>query len=227
MGRFKDNGPTTREIQIRGRNIMMGYMYNPEKTAKTIDEEGYLHSEDQGAINDSVLSITGRIKDLIMGSGGENIAPAPIQLYLEENMPAVSKVCMIGDQRKYNVMLITLKCEGSPQEGFTTVLTGESTEVSENCKTTEDAAAEAKTEGTAWYNYINKARMEYNSNKEICEKNASKIQKFRIIPDGDFDMNDVTGPDGTTQPACLGPTLKVKRPKITQRYQSLIDEMYG
>lgn len=58
---------------------------------------------------------------------------------------------------------------------------------------------------------------EYNNNKDVCEKRASTIKYFRVVPDGDFDI---------TGNGCLGPTLKLKRPIVSQRYGELIDEMY-
>ena len=68
------------EICMRGRHVMMGYMYDSEKTKKTIDNEGLLHSGDVGSIDrNGLLKITGRIKELIITAGGENVAPIPIE----------------------------------------------------------------------------------------------------------------------------------------------------
>lgn len=58
----------------------MGYFKNPDETKKTIDEEGFLHSGDLGKINSkNVLFITGRVKELIITAGGENIPPVLIE----------------------------------------------------------------------------------------------------------------------------------------------------
>jgi len=67
------------EICMRGRNICMGYFKNPEDTAKTIDVEGFLHSGDLGRIKEKRLFITGRVKELIITAGGENIPPILIE----------------------------------------------------------------------------------------------------------------------------------------------------
>jgi len=68
------------EICYRGRHVMMGYMYDKNKTIDAIDNNGWLHSGDVGKLDDNgMLSITGRIKELIIGAGGENIAPVPIE----------------------------------------------------------------------------------------------------------------------------------------------------
>lgn len=68
------------EICIRGRSRFMGYFKNELETKRAIDKKGYLHSGDLGKIDDkNVLYITGRIKELIITAGGENIAPINIE----------------------------------------------------------------------------------------------------------------------------------------------------
>lgn len=58
----------------------MGYYKNPEETNKSIDSEGFLHSGDMGRIDkDGILYITGRVKELIITAGGENIPPLLIE----------------------------------------------------------------------------------------------------------------------------------------------------
>ncbi|ETO13146.1 hypothetical protein RFI_24227, partial [Reticulomyxa filosa] len=76
------------EICMRGRNVMMGYMYDPDKTRETIDNEGLLHSGDVGRKDhQGLVYITGRIKELIITAGGENIAPVPIEDYVKTICP--------------------------------------------------------------------------------------------------------------------------------------------
>ena len=62
------------EICMRGRNTMMGYLKNEKATIDTLDEQGYIKSGDKGKIDaQGFLKITGRIKELIITAGGENI----------------------------------------------------------------------------------------------------------------------------------------------------------
>jgi len=69
------------EICIRGRNVFMGYLNQPKATWEVFDSEGYFHTGDKGIIDkDGTLIITGRIKDLVITSGGENVDPSPIEL---------------------------------------------------------------------------------------------------------------------------------------------------
>ena len=64
----------TGEILYKGRHIFLGYLNKEEETRKVFDEEGYYHSGDIGEFDeDGYLLITGRIKEIIIGSGGENI----------------------------------------------------------------------------------------------------------------------------------------------------------
>lgn len=87
------------EICMRGRNIMMGYLKNEEATKATIDNQGYVHSGDRGKIDaEGFLSITGRIKELIIGAGGENIAPIPVEDAFKVECPPCSNIMLIGEQ---------------------------------------------------------------------------------------------------------------------------------
>merc|ERR1719437_59945 len=88
-----------------------------EKTASAIDQYGWLHSGDKGCIDtNGMVRITGRYKELIIGACGENIAPVPVEENIKKLAPAISNVMMIGDNRKYNVALVTLQAEGSTGE---------------------------------------------------------------------------------------------------------------
>merc|ERR1712159_460773 len=90
-----------------------------KKNAETIDSEGWLHSGDKGMITDKgMLRITGRYKELIIGAGGENIAPVPIENNIKKLCPAISNIMMVGDKRKFNVALVTLKAVGATGEDW-------------------------------------------------------------------------------------------------------------
>merc|ERR1719436_508960 len=88
-----------------------------KKTAATIDSEGWLHSGDKGMITkQGMVRITGRYKELIIGEGGENIAPVPIEDHVKKACDGINEVMMVGDKRKYNVAIITLKAKGANGE---------------------------------------------------------------------------------------------------------------
>lgn len=67
------------EICMKGRCMFMGYYKNEKATREMYDKDGYIHSGDLGSMKDGFLEITGRIKELIITAGGENIAPISIE----------------------------------------------------------------------------------------------------------------------------------------------------
>jgi long-chain-fatty-acid--CoA ligase ACSBG len=211
------------EICFRGRHVMMGYLANPQwgadhiadiekKTREAIDDEGWLHSGDKGTIGaDGFLRITGRYKELIIGAGGENIAPVPIESDLKQHCPALSNVMMVGDNRKYNVILVTLVAEGSTGEfPGTDNLAGVALQVNPKVKTISEALRDP-----VWQSYIQQGLDKTNANSLVCHNNAFKIQRFAILP-RDFSIE--TGE--------FTPTLKLKRPVAAEMWKDIIDSMY-
>merc|ERR1712139_454258 len=63
-----------------------------------------------------MVKITGRYKELIIGEGGENIAPVPIEDHVKKTCDGINEVMMVGDKRKYNVAFVTLKAKGANGE---------------------------------------------------------------------------------------------------------------
>jgi len=199
--------PGNGEICYRGRHIMMGYMKNPEKTAQAIDPEGWLHSGDVGRVDrHGLLYITGRIKELIVTAGGENIAPVPIEEKLMKNCPAMSSCMMVGDKRKYNIVLVTLLEEPTADGGFNGKTTGAAAELFGEM--TLQQARESKEVTAA----IEKAIED--TNKSAVSR-ASKIQKFIIVPSFNVPAGDLT------------PTLKLKRSVVMKKYADAIEHLYG
>lgn len=99
------------EVLARGAMVFPGYHNNPDATREAIDDEGWLHTGDLGALDDAgFLTITGRKKDLIITSGGKNLTPSLSELALQTSR-FVSRAVMVGDRRPHPVALITLDAE--------------------------------------------------------------------------------------------------------------------
>jgi long-chain acyl-CoA synthetase len=95
------------EILVKGPNVFMGYFKNEEATASDL-VDGWLHSGDLGAFDaDGYLSIVGRKKEIIITSGGKNIAPKNIEAALK-NIELVAQTVVIGEKRRFLTALITL-----------------------------------------------------------------------------------------------------------------------
>ncbi|XP_021368611.1 long-chain-fatty-acid--CoA ligase ACSBG2-like [Mizuhopecten yessoensis] len=204
------------EVCMWGRNLFMGYLNNDEKTKEAIDDEGWLRSGDIGKKDDNgFLYITGRIKELLITAGGENIAPVPVEDNVKEELPVVSNCMLIGDKMKFLSMLITLKVEvdietGEPTDQLTP-------EVQDWCKsfdcnyTTLSEVLEQRNPQLfkAIQTGIDKA-----NNRAVSR--ATKVQKWSILP------RDFSIPGGE-----LGPTLKLRRPIVVKMYDKTIKAFYA
>ncbi len=101
------------EVLFRGPNIFQGYFKSPEETAEALEDDGWFHTGDLGALDgDGFLSITGRKKELIITSGGKNIAPTGIEAALKR-IDLVGEAVVIGDARKFLSALFTLEEEAA------------------------------------------------------------------------------------------------------------------
>jgi long-chain acyl-CoA synthetase len=103
--------PRTGELLVRGRNVFMGYLNLPEKTAETIDADGWLHTGDVGQIDDDgYLRIVDRMKDIIITAGGKNITPSELENDLKFS-PFITDAVVIGDRRAYLTVIIMVDQE--------------------------------------------------------------------------------------------------------------------
>ncbi|XP_047443161.1 long-chain-fatty-acid--CoA ligase ACSBG2 isoform X2 [Mugil cephalus] len=203
------------EICFWGRHVFMGYLNMPDKTEEALDSEGWLHSGDLGKHDkNGFLFITGRIKELIITAGGENIPPVPIEDAVKEAVPLISNAMLIGDKRKFLSMLLTVKCQVNAESGDPEdELTPEAVELckklgSNATRVSEIAGGRDRAVHTAIQEGINRVNEKANSN-------AQRIQKFLIL-DRDF---SVGGGE-------LGPTMKLKRPVVMKMYKEQIDNFY-
>jgi long-chain acyl-CoA synthetase len=188
-----DNG----ELLVRGDNIFMGYLNQPEKTAETIDAEGWLHSGDVGyADADGFFKISDRLKDIIITAGGKNITPSEIENQLKFS-PYITDAVVIGDKRPYLVCLIMIDQENV--EKFAQDHDIPFSNYASLCRAPEILRL---IEGEL-------ARV----NKEFAR--VEQVKKFRLI-------EQKLGAEDEE----LTPTMKLKRKFVNQKYADLIESMY-
>eukprot|EP00928_Gymnodinium_smaydae_P048421 TRINITY_DN32372_c0_g1_i1.p1 TRINITY_DN32372_c0_g1~~TRINITY_DN32372_c0_g1_i1.p1 ORF type:complete len:658 (+),score=116.86 TRINITY_DN32372_c0_g1_i1:51-2024(+) len=198
------------EIRTWSRAVMMGYMYMPEKTKDTFDDEGFLRTGDVGVERDGFTFITGRIKEMIITAGGENMAPVLLEAAIKERLPALSNVVMIGDRQKYLIALMTVKLEPDGRGGFTNKLDPNAQVVDPACSTFEDVQ-----KSKIWATYV--AQGIEDSNKMAISR-AQHTRKY-ILLSGDF------SPVGES---CeLTPTMKLKRDVVAKKFLHEIKRCYG
>jgi long-chain acyl-CoA synthetase len=184
------------EILIRSEAMMKEYYKNAEATAEAM-KDGWFHTGDIGEFNSKgYLRITDRKKDLIITSGGKNVAPQKIE-NMAKTQPHISHMVVIGDRRKFLTALV-----GIEKESFLPLL--EEMGLPSNCSIAE-LAVHPKT-----IEIIRDEIEQVNQNLAQFES----IKKFTLVPE-EFSVENY-----------LTPSLKVKRKVVSVRYASEIEAMY-
>ncbi len=188
---------TDGEILVRGANVFQGYWNMPEKTAETL-RDGWLHTGDVGRIgNNGALTITGRIKDIIITAGGKNITPAEFESRLKFS-PYISDAVIIGDQRKFLSCLVMIDQENV--EKF----------AQENSVPFADFASLCAAEPV---------RDLIAGEIDAVNKEFARVEQIK-----DFRLIDLLL---TAEDDELTPTMKLKRSFVESKHKSLIDSMYA
>ncbi|HEX6858367.1 MAG TPA: AMP-dependent synthetase/ligase [Streptosporangiaceae bacterium] len=188
-----------REILVRGHMVFQGYWHNESATKEMIDEDGWLHTGDLGALDDEgFLTITGRKKDLIITAAGKNVAPAVLEDRLRAHW-LVSQCLVVGDGRPYIAALVTGDAETLAQWKADHHKPGTATLA--DLRDDPDLRAEFQ-------------RAIDEANKAVSR--AEAIRKFMIL---DQDFTEAGGQ--------LTPTMKVRRQVITEQYALQIAALYG
>ena len=191
--RIADDG----EILARGPNVMIGYFKKPEATRDAIDEDGWFHTGDIGILDgDGFLRITDRKKDIIVTAGGKNIAPQPIE-NLVKTSKFVSNCVMLGDKRKFPVMIVVPNMDNLKAWATRKTLT-----------TPDEASLLVHPEVAA--------KMDREVRRTLRDLAQFEIPKRLLLVPLDFSV------DGGE----LTPTLKVKRRVVERNYSVQIEKLY-
>ncbi len=185
------------EIQTRSLANFKGYWNLPDKTAEAYTPDGWLRTGDLGSIDaDGFVTITGRLKDIIITAGGKNITPAEIETRLKFS-PYISDAVIIGDRRKYLTALIMIDQENV--EKF----------AQDNRVPFSDFASLTRAQAV-----VDLIRAEVDAvNREFAR--VEQVKDFRVI--------DVLL---TAEDDELTATMKLKRSFVERKHKRLIDEMY-
>ncbi|MGH3468129.1 MAG: AMP-dependent synthetase/ligase, partial [Thermocrispum sp.] len=186
------------ELLIRGPIVMRGYRKQPEKTAETVDADGWLHTGDIGSIDsDGYVKIVDRKKELIINESGKNMSPTNIENAMKAASPLIGQVVAIGDAKPYIAALVVLDPEvvQAQQDAFGLGDVSPAS-VADNAKVREAVAAAVKA-----------------GNAKLSR--VEQIKRFTILP-------QVWEPGGDE----MTPTMKLKRKPIAEKYASDIDGLY-
>lgn len=184
------------EILIKGENVFAGYWKMEEETKEAFTEDGYLMSGDIGKFEDGFLTITDRKKDLIITSGGKNIAPQKIEGIFKFD-PLFANILVIGDRRKFLSALININLEEAERIA--------------KAKGIPFNRPEELLDNKAFLAIVDEHLVDRNTHLARYET----IKKYRILKS---EFSQETGE--------LTASLKMRRKVIIENYADIIESMY-
>lgn len=192
-------------VLIRGPQVMQGYYRNPEATAQAIDRDGWFNSGDLGMLTaDNDLSITGRAKDTIVLSNGENIEPTPIEDACLRS-PYISQIVLVGQDQKYLGAIVVPNSEALQAWADSQNLPLNSADPADYARILTDKRV------------ADLFREELN--REVKNRPGYR-------PDDRIAVLRLIGEPFSIENGLLTQTLKIRRPVVMERYHAMIDEMF-
>ena len=186
------------EILVRGPGVMRGYHNSPEQTAEVLTDDGWFHTGDIGELDNGMLRITDRKKDLIKTSGGKYVAPQSIEGLFQAVCPYASQIVVHGDGRNYVVALVTLDEEAL--KGW----------------------AEKQGLGDLTYEQVTRHDRTREMVQGYIDQLNARVNKWETIKKFQILDRDLTIEDGD-----LTPSLKVKRKAVERKHAKVLDSMYA
>ena len=198
-------------VLIRGTQVMQGYYKNPEATAKAIDSEGWFDSGDLGFLTPTGdLVLTGRAKDTIVLTNGENIEPQPLEDACVRSV-YIDQIMLVGQDQRSLGALIVPNLDALEQWAIVNQLDLNLP----NSDSTPEEIAKSDINNQALFDLFRK-----ELNREVQNRPGyradDRIGDFRLILEPFSQENGM-----------MTQTLKIKRPVVRERYQHLIDEIFA
>lgn len=193
-------------VLIRGAQVMQGYYRDPEATAKAIDPEGWFNSGDLGMLTaNNDLTITGRAKDTIVLSNGENIEPTPIEDACLRSQ-YISQIVLVGQDQKYLGAIVVPNFEALQQW-----TTSQNLPLDFSTPTTDSKILENT-------QIIDLFRDELN--REVKNRPGYRVDdRIAVIK--------LIWEPFSIENGLLTQTLKIRRPVVMERYHGMINEMFA
>ncbi|NEO28001.1 MAG: long-chain fatty acid--CoA ligase, partial [Kamptonema sp. SIO4C4] len=193
-------------VLIRGPQVMQGYYKNPDATQKAIDAEGWFNSGDLGMLtHGNNLVLTGRAKDTIVLSNGENVEPQPIEDVCVQS-PYVNQMMLVGQDKRVLGALIVPDLDALKRWVVSENL---------NLEIPEEGATDRKDIDDPKVIQLFRSELQERIKNRPGYCRSNQIGVFRLILEP-FSMDN----------GLLTQTLKMRRPVITERYQELIEGMF-
>ena len=206
-------------VIARGPQIMKGYYKNPEATKKAVDRYGFFDTGDLGRINPATgdLILTGRCKDTIVLSNGENIEPQPIEDAILGASPLVEQIMLSGDDGKSLTAIAVLSPNELINAGFMDSKLGKKLQ-KENEKVNDPKCAEEDCEASCAV--LNEASIQLRNNSSL---KTSLMSEFRAATKDFRKWEQVGDVYITLEPfamtnGLLTQSYKVKRDAVSKRY---------
>lgn len=177
------------ELMVRGDSIMQGYWENEQATKKVLTEDGWLHTGDIARIENEIIYITGRVKDIIVLSNGEKIPPADVEHAVCAD-PLFDQAIVIGERKPFLSAIVVLN--------------------KEQCK-------------------LQRIDLNNINHEDVKAELLQRISRHMSEFPGYAQVYKITATldDWNIENGLLTPTLKIKREKVKELFETQIDQMYA
>lgn len=185
------------EVLVKGQTVMAGYFKKPDLTEESIDEEGWFHTGDVGHLDDeNYLYLTDRKKNIIVTSGGKNIASAPIENKVKASK-YIDEICLIGNKRKFISALMV-----------------------PNFEALHKWAKERKLDFSSNAELVDKSEVKNFLWQEVdyFQRDLARFEQIKKIA--------ILAEPFSLEKGEITPSLKIKRNVVDERYKHLIDKIY-